>query len=236
MSGHIQRAQQQFLLMGGAYQFGLAKLQEDGVLSTDYVYHEYPKIVRISRGTKEFERATETCDKRTITWKETKEVFEDILVNSEDEEERVLSGGKTSTQMEEERQGLFQRCRTMGIAADPAWSMVRLRRELGDALDAPAPGNDMAKLEAELANLRKMAAMQAEIEALRAQLGGKSQTDDEFANAFNRRPADAGPSEAAEIDELRAQLTALNVPFHHRHGAERLRDLLEAATAPEGVR
>lgn len=223
MSGHIQRAQQQFLLMGGAYQFGLAKLQEDGILSTDYVYHEYPKIVRLSRGTKEFERATETCDKRTITWKETKEVFEDILVNSEDEEERVLSGGKTSTQMEEERQGLIQRCRTMGIAADPAWSMVRLRRELGDALDAPAPGNDMAKLEAELANLRKMAAMQAEIGALRAQLGGPRQ------DAATVRDSD-------EVEELRAQLTALGVPFHHRHGAERLRDLLEAATAPEGVR
>jgi hypothetical protein len=123
--------------------------------------------------------------------------------------------------MEEDRQGLIQRCRTMGIAADPSWSAVRLRRELGDALDAPAPGDNMAKLEAELANLRKMAAMQAEIEALRAQLGGTR--------------ADA-PREAEEIEELRAQLTALGVPFHHRHGAERLRDLLEAATAPEGVR
>jgi hypothetical protein len=221
MSGHIQRAQQHFLLRGGAYEFGLAKLQEDGILSADYVYHEYPKVIRLSRGTKEFERATETCDKRTITWKETKEVFEDILVNSEDEEERVLSGGKTTTQMEEDRQGLIQRCRTMGIAADPSWSAVRLRRELGDALDAPAPGDNMAKLEAELANLRKMAAMQAEIEALRAQLGG-TRTD--------------APREAEEVEELRAQLTALGVSFHHRHGAERLRDLLEAATAPEGVR
>jgi hypothetical protein len=234
MSGHIQRAQQQFLLMGGAFQFGLAKLQEDGVLSADYVYHEYPKVIRLSRGTKEFERATETCDKRTITWKETKEVFEDILVNSEDEEERVLSGGKTTTQMEEDRQGLIQRCRTAGIAADPSWSAVRLRRELGDALDAPAPGNDMAKLEAELANLRKMAAMQAEIEALRAQLGGQRTPDaGEYmlqANARNASP------ESDEIEELRAQLTALGVPFHHRHGVERLRDLLEAATAPEGVR
>jgi hypothetical protein len=126
--------------------------------------------------------------------------------------------------MEEDRQGLIQRCRTMGIAADPSWSAVRLRRELGDALDAPAPGDNMAKLEAELANLRKMAAMQAEIEALRAQLGGQ------------RGAVLDAPREAEEIEELRAQLTALGVPFHHRHGAERLRDLLEAATAPEGVR
>lgn len=211
-----------FLLQGGAFQFGLAKLQEDGILAAEYVYHEYPRMVRINPRMVTTERSTDTCDKRTITWTETKEVYDEIIVNSEAEEERVLSGGKTSSQMEDERQGLLQRCRTMGIPADPGWSSVRLRRELGDALDAPAPGDNMAKLETELANLRKMAAMQAEIEALKAQLGGPRQ--------------EMMPQGTDEIEELRAQLTELGVPFHHRHGAERLRDLLEAATAPEGVR
>lgn len=221
MSGNVSRSQNMFLQQGGVYQFALANMYESGIFPSEYVYHEYPRLVRLSRGVQEFERHTETCDKRTITWTEKKEVFEDIIVNSEEEEERVLSGGKTSSQMEDERQGLIQRCRTMGIPADPAWSAVRLRRELGDALDAPAPGDDMAKLEAELANLRKMAAMQAEIEALKAQLGGSRQ--------------EVMPQGTDEVEELRSQLTALGVPFHHRHGAERLRDLLEAATAPEGV-
>jgi len=217
MSGSTSRAQTNFLMQGGVFQAALAKMQEAGTLAADYVYHEYPRMVRLSRGVQEVERHTETCDKRSITWTERKEVFEDIIVNSEEEEERVLSGGKTSAQMEDERQGLIQRARNLGIPADPKWSAVRLRRELGDALDAPAPGDDMAKLEAELANLRKMAAMQAEIEALRAQVA---------------RPA---VSEADEVEELRAQLTALGVEFHHRHGAQRLRYLLDAATSPEGV-
>jgi hypothetical protein len=232
MSGHINRAQTNFLMQGGAYQFGLAKLQEDGVLATDYVYHEYPRIVRLSRGIQTFKRSTDTCDKRVIEWEETKEVFEDIVVHSEEEEERVTSGGKSSVQMEEDRLGLLQRARNMGIPADPKWSAVRLRRELGEALDAPAPGDEMAKLEAELASLRKMAAMQAEIDALKAQIGGKpvARSEQTLTSPLSSH------HEADEIDELRSQLTALGVEFHHRHGAVKLRELLDMATAPEGAR
>ena len=62
----------------------------------------------------------------------------------------------------------------LGIKVDTAWSAVRLKRELGDKLDAPEPADKMAALSAELANLRKMADMQAEIDALRAQLSGSS--------------------------------------------------------------
>jgi phage I-like protein len=134
--------------------------------------------------------------------------------------------------MEEDRLGLLQRARNMGIPADPKWSAVRLRRELGDALDAPAPGDEMAKLEAELASLRKMAAMQAEIDALKAQIGGKPAVRSE-------QPLTSPLSshqDADEIDELRSQLTALGVEFHHRHGATKLRELLDMATAPEGAR
>ena len=233
MSGTITRAQTNFLMQGGAYQFGLAKLEEDGVFPAEYVYHEYPKIVRLSRGMQTIKRSTDTCDKRVIDWEETKEIFEDIVVNSEEEEERVLSGGKSSAQIEEDRLGLLQRARNMGIPADPKWSAVRLRRELGDALDAPAPVNEMAKLEAELAALRKMAAMQVEIDALRAQVSGKP------ALVRQEVPLNSPLSshhDADEIEELRSQLTALGVEFHHRHGAAKLRELLDMATAPEGAR
>jgi hypothetical protein len=174
MSAAIKLAQNKFLMNGGTYELPLEQLREAGKLARDYVFREYPKSLRISHGFEEVTRTTETCKGKEISWTETREIFEDIIVNSEDEEERVLAGGKTSVQIEEQRQGLLMRCAAMGIAADPSWSAVRLRRELGDALDAPAPGDTMAKLEAELANLRKQAAMQAEIDSLKAQLAGSA--------------------------------------------------------------
>jgi hypothetical protein len=175
MSAAIKLAQNKFLMSGGTYELPLAMLREAGIIPSEYVYREYPKMLRISHGTETVQRKTETCKGTEITWSEDKEIFEDIVVHSEEEEERVLAGGKTSAQIENERQGLIMRCHSMGIPVDPAWTSVRLRRELGDALDAPAPGDNMAKLEAELAALRKMAAMQAEIDALRAQLAGEAE-------------------------------------------------------------
>ncbi len=68
----------------------------------------------------------------------------------------------------------------------------------------------MAKLEAELASLKKMAAMQAEIEALRAALA------------------------APPLDEMRSELTALGVKVDGRWSAARLREELERATSPHG--
>ncbi len=172
----VALAQSKFLMNGGGYELVLAQMREKGTMPDHYEYHEYPKALRISHGYEAVgrERETETCKGTTIRWTEQpREIFEDIIVNSEEEEERVLSGGKTSSQIEEERLGLISRCHTMGIPCDPSWSAVRLRRTLGDALDAPAPGDNMAKLEAELAGLRKMQAMQAEIDALRAQMAAQ---------------------------------------------------------------
>lgn len=171
-TSHVQLAQSKFLMNGGGYELPLAQMRERGTMPESYVYHEYPKAIRVSHGFDNGrERETETCKGTTIKWTEQPaEIFETIIVHSEAEEERVLAGGKTSVQMEEERLGLINRCHSMSIPVDPGWSVVRLRRELGDALDAPAPGDDMARLEAELAGLHKMAAMRAEIAALRAQL------------------------------------------------------------------
>lgn len=170
----VALAQNKFLMNGGGYELAMAQMRDKGTMAESYVFHEYPKAIRISHGTEQIAGRTETCDRGVYKdWIETRERFEDIIVNSEDEEERVIAGGKTSVQLEEDRQGYINRCHNLSIPVDPSWSVVRLRRELGDALDAPEPANEMVRLEAELAALHKMAAMRAEIAALKAQIAGE---------------------------------------------------------------
>lgn len=203
----LQVAQQKFMMNGGVFEMPLQQLREKGTIDTDYVYREYPKMLRFSQGEQEFQIPRE--DHKGRTWVETvtKEVFEEIIVNSAEEEDRVLSGGKTSAQVEEERQGLFARCRNAGVLADPSWTTVRLKRELGEALDAP-PVDDLSALKTKLAQLEEMAAMKAKIEALEAQLSGRD-----------------------EVSEMRAELAALGVKVDGRWNAARLREELEKATA-----
>lgn len=200
-----QIAQSKFLMNGGIFERPLHDLRKKGILAEDYVYHEYPKMIRLSQGEQEFTRSTEDHKGRTITWTEVKEVFTDTIVNSAEEEERVLSGGKTSAQIEEERQSLITRCRALGMAADPSWSVVRLRRELGEKLDAPEPADKRAALVAELETLREMDRMRDEIEALRAKL---------------EKPVD-------DIPELRAALIERGVKVDGRWSAQRLREELD---------
>lgn len=211
-------AQEAFLRVGGLYQEGLRKHRDNGALPDPSMFtefpQEYPKMLRISQGEQTTEHSTEDVKGKTITWKVTKEAFREIIVSSEDEEERVLAGGVTSAQQTEERQALIQRCRNAGIKVDLSWSSLRLKRELGEALDAPEPVDDMAALTAKLARLQEMADMKARIAELEAQLSGKA------------------PDAPAEVDDLRAQLTALGVVVDKRWGAARLREELDAATAP----
>lgn len=166
----VALAQSKFLMNGGGYELALAQMRDKGTMAESYVYHEYPKAIRISHGSEAVVCRTDTCKGTEITWTEQREIFETITVASEAEEERVLAGGKTSSQIEDERLGLINRCHSLSIPVDPSWSVVRLRRELGDALDAPEPGNEMARMEAELAALKRMQAMRAEIASLRAQI------------------------------------------------------------------
>lgn len=167
--------QSKFLQAGGGYELGLTKLRAAGIIPEvgSYVFQPYPKMIRLPVGEPhDVERSTEIGAGHSFrTWIDHNvQDYEEIIVNSEEEEERVLSGGKTTTQLEEERQGLLTRARGMGIPAGPNWTAVRLRRELGDALDAPSPGDKMAQVEAELEGLRRMAAMQDEIAMLKAKL------------------------------------------------------------------
>lgn len=163
-------AQTKYLMNGGPYELALAQMRDKGTMpeAGSHPYQEYPKAIRVSHGTEDIPRETDTCKGTVQRWTETREKFEDIIVHSEDEEERVLAGGKTSVQIEADRAGLINRCHSLSIPVDPSWSVVRLRRELGEALDAPAPQNEMARLEAELDGLRKIEALQAEIAALKA--------------------------------------------------------------------
>lgn len=180
----VLASQLKFLRAGGPLELPLQRLRDAGLLPPEGLrqngqeWQEYPKYLPLPGNP---------------------------LVNSEEEEERVMAGGATSEQIEDQRQFLINKARGHGIHVDANWSIVRLKRELGEELDkAPVVEDRMARLEAELAYERKIADMEAEIAALKA-----------------RR----GPSE----DEMRAELTALGVKVDGRWSAARLRD--ELATA-----
>lgn len=211
MSIENEMAQTLYLTMGGPYQMALQRKIKSGEISQNYEYREYPKMLYISQGIVAVDRSTETCKGKTIEWVERKERFTEIVVNSEDEEERVLSGGKTTAQVEADRQALIVRGRALGLKIDESWSAIRLRRELGDNLNNSDIADEMKVLVQKRAHLQEIAAMRAEIAALEAQLA---------------KPAD-------DPDDLRAQLSALGVTPDKRWGAVRLREELERATAPQ---
>lgn len=215
----IEAAQDMFLSQGGLLVHALRDKRKQTnfgdksylVPPGKYEHQEYPKIILASKGVRKIDRFTEDINKKRIEWVEEKEAFDEILVFSEEDEERVLAGGKTSAAMEDERQTLIRRCRAQGIKTDPNWSALRLKRELGEKMDAPEPVDDMAALKDKLARLEEMQAMKARIAALEAELSG-------------RPPEDP--------DTLRQQLADLGVTPDKRWGAVRLREELERATEP----
>tara|TARA_R110000868_G_scaffold143298_2_gene361357 strand:- start:609 stop:1322 length:714 start_codon:yes stop_codon:yes gene_type:complete len=223
----MRTTQLEFAQSGGLFRMPMIKMKAEGTMPRSYVYREYPKAIVLEDGPpREVKRSTLDCEKKVVEWTETVRQTRTIIVNNEDEEERVLAGGKTSAQIEEDRQALLSRCARMNIPADPSWSAVRLRRELGEALDAPAPaspGDNMAALEKQVAALRKMAAMRAEIVELTAQLSKDS-------------PAAPSPvviaADDEDMDAMRAQLSDLGVKVDKRWSAATLRAELERATAP----
>lgn len=178
----MEESQNDFLRRGGGYQLGLRQLRDAGILDKEYVYREYPKMLRIPVGEPhDVERSTEIGNGSQLRYWTERNVqdYEEIIVNSEDEEERVLAGGKTSVQLEEERQGLLSKARAMGLRADPSWSAVRLRRELGEQLDAPEPVNETEQLRAQLAALEEKALLRARIAELEAKLSAQDSAQKE---------------------------------------------------------
>lgn len=209
----VQNSTHKFLMAGGMYEMPLQMLREKGILPDGYVFHEYPKAIRVNERMEPYRRVVDTADGGKITDEGERLKWDEIVVNSPEEEERVLSGGKTSQQVEEEHQSLLMRAKTLGIHADPKWSIVRLKRELGDEMDKPlaTPADEMARLEAELAMLQKIEAMKAEIASLRA----KTTADDP--------------------DQMRSDLAALGIVADKRWGTARLREELERATQGEAA-
>lgn len=215
MSVEVELAQAQFLQSGGVLQRALASKYKSGELVSPGEYvpedHPYPRVVRMNPRMETIEHVTEDIKGRVLKTTSEKEVYDEIIVNSEEEEDRVLSGGKTSVQLEEDRKELVLRCRNLGIKVDPSWTAVRLRRELGDKMDAPEPKDELGELKAKLDALTKMAQMKAQIASLEAQLA---------------KPAD-------DAEQLRADLVAAGITPDKRWGAARLREELDRVTTPE---
>lgn len=182
--------QLKFLRNGGLYEIPMRLLRQQGLLPQEgktqsgQDYQEYPK--QISPG---------------------------VLAHSEEEEERLLSGGLSNEALEEERQVLIRRARQHKIIVDDNWSTVRLKRELGMKLDeAPGADNRLAQLQAELAHLNKIKELEAQIAAMKA-----------------------GETVAEEISEseMRAELIAVGVQVDGRWSSKKLREVYEQHTQGE---
>ena len=236
MSFLSDNAQAEFSRSGGMYGPVLAAMRAKGQIPVDHVSREYPKVIRLSKGVATRKLSVTDGTRERHEWTESKEVFEDILVQSEDEEERVLAGGRTSVQIEDERLHLLTRAKSMGVLADPSWSTVRLKRELGEKLDEPAPAKDsLAALQARLAELEQVEAMKAKIAMLEAKLAGKTETPPVamapisfIAQAENPLlvPDSVSSAETDERDNIRRQLHTGGVEVDLRWGMATLRQKL----------
>lgn len=205
-------AQGDFMQKGGLYVHAMRAKIKSGELRKDYVYQDYPKNVRLNERVVEVEKSTEDIKGKTIKWTESQTVWDEITVYSEEEEERTLAGGKTSQALEDERQTLIRRCRDAAIKVDITWSAIRLKRELGDKLDAPEPVDERDALMEKLARLKEIADLKAQIAAM-----------------------EAGVAPEDEAAGLRVQLEDLGVHVDLRWRIPRLREELEKATAPAAV-
>jgi hypothetical protein len=209
-------AQADFLRRGGPMAAILDAKYETGELSREYVHHEYPKMLRRSLGVKHFDHVTEMIvggNKTVREWSEDKEVFEEIIVNSEDEEEAVLAGGRSEGQLEEERQELIIQGRQRGISVDPTWGLVRLQRELG-----AAPSSETIDvMRAKIADLEEKAALRARIAELEAAAAVRNQVPHYVA------PISPEPESPEEIADLREKLTSAGVKVDGRWSMATLR-------------
>jgi hypothetical protein len=224
--------------------------RDSGELPSEYVYQEYPRMLRISRGVQRFDHATEVIrGNATVVrdWTEEREVFDEIIVASEAEEEAVLSGGRTAAQVEEDRQAMIVLCRQRNIQVDPTWGIVRLQRELG-----AVPSNEtIDAMRTKIADLEEKAELRRRIAELEAAMRDRSapvpaysdKAEIEFGNLgttgrgrLSVSPSTVTPRVATQEDEaedMRAQLTALGVKVDGRWSVPRLRQELDDATAPK---
>lgn len=213
----MQTAQTNFLQQGGVYMGALALLRSQGLIDREYTYREYPKMLHIKKGTEVIHRMIEDIKGRVREWDETVDLVEHITVHSEEEEDRVLNGGKSAAVIEEERQGLLALAKARGVRFDPSWSTLRLQRELGMdvATDKPAAFDELTALREQVERLEEAARLRARIAELEAETAAST------------------PPPSDEVEEMRAELRGLGVHVDMRWGTLRLRQELERATAPK---
>lgn len=216
MATTVSIAQETFLRGGGIYAKTLEKMRRDGGMRQDHV-HEYPKMLRVNERIERRKHTTRDIDRQIIEWESDDLVYDEVIVNSEEEEDRVLSGGKTAAQIEDEKHELMAQARSRGIRIDPAWGVERMKREIG----APRmlsfqeqPVDDLAAMEEKARQLEEKLAMMERLAALEAKIAALTAPKHD------------------EADDLRAQLQALGRRVDMRWSVTRLRDELEAATAP----
>lgn len=222
MAFEVQRTQTDFLKRGGSAMRALDAMRQ---ANPSPGWYEYPKLLTFPKGRKTIQRTTETIDKRSISWSEEVDDVETVLVGSAEEEERVLAGGRTNPAIEEERLGLLAKARTMGLHVDAGWTAVRLKRELGQKLDAE-PNDEEAILRARIEKLERIKALRARVEALEAAdaTPGPDLPLPSFA------PVEMSP-EDRDVARLRGILDASGVTYDRRWGVMRLR----AAVADIGL-
>lgn len=207
-------AQRTFMNNGGVYAGILQAKYDSGELVPPerYEHQEYPKMIRRKLGKMVVTKTTMRIrgkEELPYEWDEEEEQFEDILVRSEAEEERVINGGKSEAQIEAERQDMIAECKRRGLHVDPSLTYLQLQRQLGTAPSLA----EVETLQARVQQLEQEAALRARIAELEAQL---------------RQPGD-------ETETLRAQLRELGIEPDGRWGITRLRQELERATAPENA-
>jgi hypothetical protein len=215
--------------------------RDSGELPSEYVYQEYPRMLRISRGVQRFDHATEVIrGNATVVrdWTEEREVFDEIIVASEAEEEAVLSGGRTAAQVEEDRQAMIVLCRQRNIQVDPTWGIVRLQRELG-----AAPSNEtIDAMRTKIADLEEKAELRRRIAELEAAMRDRAapvqpaysdKASVEHGSLRGSMVTLRAATQEDEAEDMRAQLTALGVKVDGRWSVPRLRQELDDATAPK---
>lgn len=173
MSIEVELSQDQFLAQGGVYMRALAEKKKSGEHAKSFVFHEYPKDIRLNERDEDYEDVAETIKGATITKHMTRRVWDTVTVHSEEEEDRVRAGGGSAADAEDERLELMQKCRNLHIRVDPTWTVVRLRRELGMEMDKPvrakSADEEFDDLEAQMERLLKKKEMRAKIAALEAE-------------------------------------------------------------------
>jgi len=198
---------------GGPLAGVLESKYQSGELKREYVYQEYPKYIRISKGKQTVHRSTTALRGKNeveVEWDEEVEMFDEHWVNSEDEEEAVLSGGKSQIQLETERQQMISDLRSRGMQVDPTWTYVRLQREMG----AMPPREAVEALQRKVEALESEAKLRARIAELEAQL--------------NEKPAMASMAQVDETEALREELRLSGVDVDKRWSLATLRQKVEA--------